>query len=48
MNIFKIIDTFLFGAVEEQNEFDQREKLWFYLPVSFSVFVALLVKVVIM
>ena len=48
MNILKIIDRFLFGTVEEQNELDRREKLWFYLPVSFGVSIALFVKAVIM
>lgn len=45
MNILKWIDEYLFGSPEEQNEFEQREKLWFYLPIFFAIVVLLSVYV---
>ncbi|WP_159083077.1 MULTISPECIES: hypothetical protein [unclassified Lysinibacillus] len=45
MNILKWIDEFLFGTAEEQNEFEQREKLWYYLPIFFAIIVLISVYV---
>ena len=47
MKVFKIIDTFLFGTIEEQSEYDQSEKLYYYLPISFGIAVYLFIKVTI-
>ena len=47
MKVFKIIDAFLFGETEEQSEFEQRQKLYFYLPISFGIAVSLFIKVTI-
>lgn len=47
MNIFKWIDEYLFGTVEEQIEYEQCEKLWCYIPVSFTIAVVLLMSALI-
>lgn len=45
MKVLGLVDAYFFGTQEEQNGFDQREKLWYYLPISFVVAVGLFIKV---
>ena len=45
MNVFKLIDQFLFGAADEQEGANKLDKLYFYLPMSFVIAIALYIKV---
>lgn len=42
MKILGLVDAYLFGEYDEQDGMEQREKLWYYVPLILTILIGLI------